>query len=158
MPSDGEKKKVRFSIGYLILAFWAVLLIQQVWSAYAQPNRISYSDFKAAVAGERIQEIAVGQTLIRGRFKPDAPGEAAPPPPTPPPARAAAPGGRPFETVRVDDADLMRDVAKHGVKVTGVVETNLLRDALSWVLPIALFAGFWLLVMRRMGQGGQNGF
>src|SRR3954468_19257208 len=153
MPSDGEKKKVRFSIGYLILAFWAVLLIQQVWSAYAQPNRISYSDFKGAVAAERIQEISVGQTLIRGRFKPDAPGET-----TPAPARGGPPAGRPFETVRVDDADLMRDVAKHGVKVTGVVETNLWRDALSWLVPIAVFAIFWLVMARRMSQSGTNGF
>ena len=46
---DGEKKKLRFSLGYLILAFWAVLLLQQVFSAYLQPTRTSYSDFKAAV-------------------------------------------------------------------------------------------------------------
>ena len=34
---DGEKKKFRFSLGYLILAFWAVLLAQQLLSAYMQP-------------------------------------------------------------------------------------------------------------------------
>ena len=47
---DGEKKKLKFSLGYLIVAFWAVLLLQQVFSAYLQPTRTSYSDFKAAVA------------------------------------------------------------------------------------------------------------
>ena len=29
---DGEKKKPKFSIGYLIIAFWAVLLLQQALS------------------------------------------------------------------------------------------------------------------------------
>ena len=59
---DGEKKKVRFSIGYLIVAFWAVLLLQQVFSAYLQPARTSYSDFKAAVdSGRDIELVLVGR-------------------------------------------------------------------------------------------------
>src|SRR5438477_7018527 len=66
---DGEKKKFRFSIGYLILAFWAVLLVQQVFSAYMQPNRVSYTDFKAAVAADRVEDVAIGQTVVRGHFK-----------------------------------------------------------------------------------------
>ena len=66
---DGEKKKFKFSLAYLILAFWAVLLIRQLFSAYVQPGQISYSDFKADVVADKIAEVAVGQTLIRGRFK-----------------------------------------------------------------------------------------
>src|SRR5205814_1773965 len=64
-----EKKKMRFSLGYLIVAFWAVLLLQQVFSAYLQPTRTSYSDFKAAVDGGRVSDVAIGHTLIRGHLK-----------------------------------------------------------------------------------------
>lgn len=39
-----------------------------------------------------------------------------------------------------------------GARVTGVVESTLLRDVLSWVIPIALFFGVWLFLLRRMGQ------
>jgi cell division protease FtsH len=144
---DGDKKKAKFSIGYIILAFWAVLLIQQVWSAYVQPGRISYSDFRSAMVADKVEEVVVGQTIIRGRFKPDIP-----------PGAQAGPQGRPFEVVRVEDPDLMRDLQKHGIKVVGNVESTFWRDAVGWLVPIALFAGFWMFMLRRMGQGGHNGF
>src|SRR5207249_1230772 len=109
------------------------------------PREISYSDFKAAVAAGKVEEVAISPTVIHGRYKsqatdgkPSQPGEA-------------------FETIRVDDPDLMRDLEKHQVKVTGVIESTLLRDLLSWVVPIALFFGVWLFLLRRMGQG-QGGF
>src|SRR5262245_24765753 len=164
---DGEKKKVRFSIGYLILAFWAVLLLQQLFAAYVQPGRISYSDFKSALVAGRVEEVAVGQTIIRGRFKsepapPEGAGQQQPQQQQQPskPITAAGPGAntRGFETIRVDDPQLMGDLQKSGVRVVGVVESTFWRDAMGWLVPIALFGGFWLLVLRRMGQGGHNGF
>jgi cell division protease FtsH len=195
---DGEKKKLRLSFGYLILGLWAVLLVQQVLSAYLRPNRISYSDFKVAVAQSKVEEVAIGKTTIQGRMKePDAaasapqqpgpqqpaPEQAAPqaaseqqqgksaqqhsaaPQPTQAP-RPAAPTiadgtGRnraAFETVRIDDPDLLKDLAGHGVKATGVVESTFWRDALGWLIPIAFIGAFWMLMIRRLGQAGQNGF
>ena len=164
MDNSVDKKKFKFSIGYLILAFWALLLVQQVFSAYTQPNKLSYSDFKSAVAAGKVDEVAVSNTAIHGRLKPE-------PEATPDGAKAPAPSRSPadivkrqagrdqtFTTVRVDDPDLMRDLEKHGVKVNGVVDNTFWRDALSWLLPIAIFVGFWVFMLRRLGQGGQNGF
>ncbi|MES1164111.1 MAG: ATP-dependent zinc metalloprotease FtsH [Verrucomicrobiota bacterium] len=152
---DGEKKKPKFSIGYLIIAFWAVLLLQQALSGYLQPPRTSYSDFKAAVEGDKVEDVAIGQTLIRGHMK-------APPEPAAaarPPGRAVGASGTPFETVRVDDADLTRQLQAHGVKISGVVESSFWHDAAGWLLPLALLLGFlWIMMMRRAGQVGQNGF
>jgi cell division protease FtsH len=202
---DGEKKKFRFSLGYLILAFWAVLLVQQLLSTYLQPTRMSYTDFKAAVMAGRVEEVAIGKNTIRGKLnaevpapppaieqRPQPPAQPAPSPqhgptlqpgqppeqarPSPPqaqpaPSQAPAPGqpsspqlangpsGKgAFETVRVDDPDLLRDLGAHGVKVTGVVETTFWRDALGWLIPIGVLAVFWMLMLRRVGQAGQNGF
>jgi cell division protease FtsH len=180
---DGEKKKLRLSFGYLILGLWAVLLVQQVLSAYLRPNRISYSDFKVAVAQSKVEEAAIGKTVIQGRMKEpeaaaaapqatpeqqegkSAPQQASPPqqPQTPKPtAPTSAEGtGRSrsaFETVRIDDPDLLKDLAAHGVKATGVVESTFWRDALGWLIPIALIGAFWMLMIRRLGQAGQNGF
>ena len=52
----------------------------------------------------------------------------------------------------------MQDLAARQVKVTGTVETNFWRDALGWLIPIGLFAAFWMIMARRVGQAGQNGF
>ena len=159
---DGEKKKLKFSLGYLIVAFWAVLLLQQVFSAYLQPTRTSYSDFKAAVASGKVAEVSIGHTVIRGHMKgePEAeakgtvgPTEGQPAPKQTPPAH-----GSTFETVRVDDADLMRDLSAHGVKVTGVVETSFWHDAAGWLIPLVILGVLWVVVLRRVGQVGQNGF
>jgi cell division protease FtsH len=114
----------------------------------------------------------VGTTTIRGRFKPESPPPdeaaaarartAAPgarEAPAAPPARATVPPqGRPFDTVRVDDPALLRDLQQHGVKVNGVIESTFWRDALSWLLPVAVLVIFWALMMRRLGQGSHNGF
>jgi cell division protease FtsH len=176
---DGEKKKLRLSFGYLILGLWAVLLVQQVLSAYLRPNRISYSDFKVAVAQSKVEEVAIGKTVIQGRMKePDAAAavppqreqkespqaqpkaeQQQPPKPAAPTATDSISRNRTaFETVRIDDPDLLKDLAAHGVKATGVVESTFWRDALGWLIPIALIGAFWMLMIRRLGQAGQNGF
>src|SRR5688500_11455783 len=74
MDGDGQqqKKKLRLSIGYLILGLWVVLLLQQILAAYLRPNRLPYSEFKTALASGKVEEVAVGQTLIQGRTKHDA--------------------------------------------------------------------------------------
>jgi cell division protease FtsH len=187
---DGEKKKLRLSFGYVILGLWAVLLVQQVLSAYLRPNRISYSDFKVAVAQSKVEEVAIGKTVIQGRMRDVAATPAPQPAQTPPQSEAAKPeaqGEKPeqqaapqqpaapapapsagseamgksrnaFETVRIEDPDLLKDLAAHGVKATGVVESTFWRDALGWLIPIALIGAFWMLMIRRIGQAGQNGF
>src|SRR5206468_11591646 len=137
---DGEKKKLKFSLGTLILAFWVVLLLQQLLSTYLQPARMSYTDFKGAVVAGRVEDVGVGRTLIRGHFKPQpaapsqSPSQAQPGSQTEPGSQAqpaspapttATPRSAPassFETVRVDDPDLMKDLSRNDVKVTGVVE------------------------------------
>jgi len=162
---DGERKKLRLSVGYLILGLWAVLLVQQVLSAYFRPNRISYTDFKTAVAQGKVEETAIGKTIIQGRMRaaPATPSETPTPPKTPPTGTPPAGEGEKkpgtaFETIRVDDPDLLKDLAAHGVRATGVVESTFWRDAAGWLIPIALIGAFWMLMIRRLGQAGQNGF
>jgi cell division protease FtsH len=152
---DGEKKKLRLSLGYLILGLWVVLLLQQVLAAYLRPNRLPYSDFKAAVTLNKVEEVAIGQTLIQGKIKQEA---ASAPSNAAPDKRASIKDGNAFETVRVEDPELIKDLAAHGVKVNGVVESSFWRDAAGWIIPIAIIGAFWMLMMRRAGQAGQNGF
>jgi len=133
-------KQKQFSIWYVFIAIWALMLFQVFVTPFFNPTEIPYSEFKASVATGKVEEVSISSTIIHGQMKPE-----------------QAQAGRSFNTIRVEDPDLIRDLEAHQVKVTGVIESTFLRDLLSWVVPIALFAGFWLFLLRRVGQG-QGGF
>jgi cell division protease FtsH len=139
-----DPKQKRFSIWYVFIALWALMLIQIFVTPFFTSPEISYSDFKAAVAANKVEEVSISPTMIHGRFKAEA---------------TEGQSGKPalFQTVRVEDPDLIRGLEAHKIKVTGIIESTLVRDVLSWVIPIALFFGVWLFLLRRMGQG-QGGF
>ena len=136
-----DKKKVTFSIWYLLIAFWVLLLLQSLMTHALKPKELIYSDFKEAVAADKVEEVSVSQNTIQGKLKPE----------------KEEKEGTPFTTVRVEDPNLLSDLEAHHVKVTGVVESTFLRDILSWIIPAALFLGVWIFLLRRMGQG-QGGF
>src|SRR3989304_865565 len=136
-----DTKKIRFSVWYLVVALWLIALLQIFVTPAFSPAELSYTEFKTAVAGAKVDEISVSATHAHGRLKPEREGAE----------------GRPFNTVRVEDPDLLRDLAAAGVKVTGVIETTFWRDLLSWLVPSAVFLGVWVFLIRRMGQG-QGGF
>jgi cell division protease FtsH len=182
MESPEKKKKSRFSVGYIILAFWAIMLAQQLLGAHPGSNDISYSDFKQALAAGRVEEVSVAPTSIHGRLKTDtlvSTAAAAPsvgqPPGDPvansrrstPPQAAAVPTparGRDeaspatFDVVRVEDPALLGELQQHGVRVTGVAENTFWRDGMIWLLPIGVLVILGGFLSRRLGQGGQNGF
>ena len=54
--------------------------------------------------------------------------------------------------MRVDDSELMRDLSSHGVKVTGVIESNFWKDAAGWLIPLLVLGFIWMIVLRRVGQ------
>jgi cell division protease FtsH len=54
------------------------------------------------------------------------------------------------------DTELSKQLAEHGVKFSGQVENTFFTTLLSWIIPILLFFGIWMFLMRRM-QMGQAG-
>ena len=130
-------KKFKFSIWYLIGAFWALILFQEIYLAYKHQAEIPYSQFRNWVEQDKVSEVAISETIIHGQVKPEKEGE--------PP--------RLFKTIRVQDPDLIRLLEQHHVKFEGVVVSTFWRDVASWVIPILLFAGVWIWIMRRLGQG-----
>ena len=123
---------------YIIMAFWTLLMLADAFLVFGRPQRISYTEFKAEVAGGRVTEVAVSKKLLRGEIRP-----------------AAGEKARPFEALRVDDPELLRDLQAHRVKVTGAEDTSLWSTAWPWLLP-ALFAVF--LIGRRFSSAGQGRF
>ncbi|MGZ2433145.1 ATP-dependent metalloprotease FtsH [Rhizobium redzepovicii] len=55
-------------------------------------------------------------------------------------------------TTRVEP-DLAQQLQQHGVVVAGQIESTFLRDLLSWLIPVALFASVWMFMLRRLGGG-----
>jgi cell division protease FtsH len=125
-----DPKQRQFSIWYMFIALWVLILLQTFLPSFFNPTEIPYSEFKEAVAAGKVTEVAVSPQIIHGKLKED----------------------KVFHTIRLEDPDLLRNLADHQVKVTGVIESTLFRDVLSWIVPIVLFFGVWWFLLRRMGQ------
>src|SRR6267378_3711743 len=83
-------------------------------------------------------EVGVSGSYVQGKFT------------------APDPQGRTdFITTRVDP-EMAGELAKYNVKFAGAIESTFLRDLLSWVIPVALFAGVWMFMYRRFAS--QQGF
>lgn len=134
------EKHHQFSLWYVIIGIWIVLLIQHLLLSFFQVRTIPYSEFIRLLQENRIQEVAVSSDWIEGRLRP-----------------GASENGQPayFRTVRVEP-EISELLQKHGVTFKGEVESRFLPTLLSWVVPVLLFFGIWFLAMRRMM--GQQGF
>lgn len=134
-------KKVSFSIWYIFLAIWAVILIHDFLLAVQKIEELPYSEFKTLVTNGQVEEVSVSSHTLTGKLKP----------------KEGSKEEKLFNTIRVEDPELVRDLTQHGVKFTGVIETTFWRDLLSWVVPVVLFLGIWYFIFQRLGQA-QSGF
>ena len=133
------EKHHKFSMWYVLLGIWVVLILQNaIFQAFAVKT-INYSDFLKALNEDRVTEVAITSNIIQGKVR-------------------LSPGAEPqaFRTVRVDP-ELSDLLAGHNVQFKGEIESTFVRDLLSWVVPIFLFVGIWYFLMKRM-QGQQPGF
>ena len=133
------EKKHQINVLYLVFAFAAVLLLQNLFFARGQVVAISYSTFEEHLRQGRIAEVVVSENLIRGTFK------------------QPVDGVRGFQTRRIEP-EVAALFEKFGVKVSGETEDTWLNRALGWVLPLAFFWIVWMFLVRgfaeRQGLGG----
>jgi cell division protease FtsH len=135
------EKRQKFSIWYVFVGIWAVLLIHSYIASMLASQMIPYSQFLDLLKNGKIAEVSVTANQIEGKMKVD--------------------GGQPgqtkaFRTVRVD-SDLSALLEQNKVVFKGQIESTFLRDILSWVFPILLFVGIWFFLIKRMGAQ-QAGF
>ncbi len=128
------EKKHKFSIWYVLLGVWFVLLLNNWLYASLGPVHLAYSEFLSDLRADKITELAIGQQMITGVMK-DKDGKDVK-----------------FTTVRVNP-DLAKDLEGHNIVFRGEVESTFLRNILSWMIPIFLFLGIWYFMMKRMGPG-----
>jgi len=133
------EKQHKFSVGYFLVGIWLVLLLQNLLAGIFAVKTISYSDFLRHLREGRVMEAAVTERQIQGTMRTEDTGREVH-----------------FRTVRVDpETSALLD--QHKVPYGGALESTLLRDLLSWIVPVLVFVGVWWLIMRRFASQ-QPGF
>ena len=140
-PRAPMQPETKFNAWYIVLAVLGVLFLQYLYVQSQEIEPIPYSVFERLLNEGKIKSIAITDRQIVGEFKAPVEGKAR------------------FVTTRVDP-NFAAKLAEKGVEFRGVVESTLLRDLLSWILPVLLFFGVWWFLIRRMAdrQGGLGGF
>ena len=135
------EKHHKFSIWYVLLGIWLVLLVQNYLAASLAIRTIPYSEFLKALRENKVAEVAITAGEIHGRMIPD---------------KAGTSKGERFKTVRVGP-EISKLLEQYNVTFKGEVESTFVRTLFSWIFPIFLFIGIWYFFMKRM-MGQQAGF
>src|SRR6476646_2065516 len=134
-------KKISFSIWYVFLAIFAVVLVHDFIVAMQKVEELPYSEFRTLVLSGKVAEVTVTHQRVSGKLK----------------AEGGSKEQKLFTAVRVEDPDLVKELNAHNVTFSGVIESTFMRDLLSWIVPALVFVGIWFFAMRRFGQC-QSGF
>jgi cell division protease FtsH len=127
------EKHHKFSIWYVLIAVWIVLILQNVIAQKFRVQQVPYSEFIKSLQNGKVIEIAIAQDRIQGKMRTTKDGQEV---------------ERAFSTVRVDP-NLSQMLEKYNVTFGGVVESNFLKNLASWFFPVLIFFGIWYFMMRR---------
>jgi len=127
------EKHHKFSIWYVLIAVWVVLIFQNAISQKFRVQQVPYSEFVKSLQDGKVVEVAIAQDRIQGKMRATKDGQEV---------------EKAFSTVRVDP-NLSQMLEKYNVTFGGVVESNFLKNLASWFFPVLLFFGVWYFMMRR---------
>ncbi|HZT76061.1 MAG TPA: ATP-dependent zinc metalloprotease FtsH [Vicinamibacterales bacterium] len=117
----------------LLVQLFYALLFAAAWLAFTMPagstKTVSYSDFIQMVADNHVTEVVITPRRVRGTVKGS---------------------DEVFETLRIEDPQLLERLQQHGVKFTGQEESTWLRDVASWLLPLLVVVLLWVFFLGRM--------
>jgi cell division protease FtsH len=128
-----NRKALQLNLTYLAIAVVLLFLFQSWYTAYTQVEPIPYSRYEQLLREGRVARVVVGPNQVQGEYK------------------EPQDGKRFFVTNRVDQA-LSNELQKYNVEFVGTPGPSLLRDILSWVLPIIVFFAIWAFFVRRMAE------
>jgi len=125
---------VWFGLGLFVL----VLIFNLVTAALREGTTIQYSEFKTYLDQGRVSEAVIGTDTIRGKYQD--------------PSNNLVP----FNTIKVDDPDLTKQLTAQRVKFSGEVQNRWMTDVLGWILPLIVLIALWTFFFRRM-SGAEGG-
>ena len=135
-------QRTRIHIWYILLALWGVFVLRDLFSKAWEVERLSYSQFQDYLEAGQVDEVFIGRDSLRGKLIDPHGGST-----------------KRFVTVRVDP-QLAEALTKYNTNFSGVIESTLVKDLLSWILPTLFFFGVWYLLIRKLAgkQGLGGGF
>ncbi len=102
-------------------------------------EEIPYSTFKTLVTEKRVKDLVITRDRIRGVRVNTKEGEKE----------------KGFTVVRIEDADLVKNLDGSGIAYRGETSDNWIRDfLLTWILPLVVLMAIWSFVFKKMGAGG----
>jgi len=129
------------------LVFFAAALglsfaLQAAVARQTQPREVPYSELMEALRQGRVAEVELGSEAVVARLQ--------------------AREGSPAESIRasrlpgLEERALLDELEARAVPFSGRIERTswVQMFVLTWVLPLALLAGVWFLVMRHLGRRG----
>jgi cell division protease FtsH len=129
------KKSTILSLLWFMLFAWMFIYLQSVWTNASSVAQIPYSRFEDLLKQDKISEVTVTDTHLRGKLK-----------------EPLADGGQTqFITSRVPP-EIAADLSAHKVQFSAVTGSTWTRDLLSWIVPIVAFAAVWFFIMRKMAE------
>ena len=144
-----EFKQRKFAIGYLAIALIAILVFQLPLFG-PRAAHVSYSEFKALAKKGKVSNLTLDRETISGTLSTDGLEPVLSKEKLEELNRLGT-GPHRFVSTRVEDPGLVAELEQANVKFAGHVENAWLSTLLSWVLPAVVFAGVWVLLMRRFG-------
>jgi len=135
------EKQYKFSIWYVLLGIWVVLIVHNLLVSAFAIKTIPYSEFLNLLKENKVIEVAIRADQIQGKLKEGDSGTAK---------------DIMFRTVRVDP-ETSKLLEQYNVPFKGEIESRFLANLFSWLIPIFIFFGIWFFLMKRM-TGQQPGF
>jgi len=132
---DALPPKTHFSIWYFLLAFLALIYLQQFFAS-PKAETIPYSQFKQNLIEGNVTKLTIGPEHITGALK-----------------GTDGKQEKEFTAIRVDDPNLVKELDEHKVRYSGLYESKLLSTILVWVLPLGVMFLIWRFAMKKMGPG-----
>ncbi len=125
------EKKTRFSLIYLIVAIFGVMLLHDAWVNSQKVAEIPYSEFQALLDQGKVSEVVLTPREIQGELKEPLNGKTR------------------FVAIRVDPT-VANELGKYGVPFRAREESPWVSELLAWFMPVLLFLGLWFLLAGRM--------
>ena len=135
------QKQYKFSIWYVLLGFWIVLIVHNILVSAFAIKTIPYSEFLTLLKENKVVEVAIRADQIQGKLKE---------------SESGTDNASLFRTVRVDP-ETSKLLEQYNVPFKGEIESRFLANLFSWLIPIFIFFGIWFFLMKRM-SGQQPGF
>ena len=122
----------QINLWYVLVALLSLVFLRDFWTQNQTVATIPYSQFETYLEQGAIDTVTVGSTQIKGTFKAEQNGKTG------------------FVTTPVTP-ELADRLQKTGVTYSGALESTWFTALMSWVLPMLIFVGIWMFLIRRMG-------